>query len=1622
MKGSHYGAFAFICAMLFATSAFAANDELAEYQRRVKKAEVMGALGADMFGDSVNYYNGATSFAVTDIDIPGNNSLPVRVGRMFSASHSDDLAASGAFGDWEADIPHMKGTFATGYAWQVAGASPDSRCSSGGQVPVAVQYGGRTFTGNQYWGGNTLYVPGAGTQSILRPTQPTSLPKPADGLTKFYTSKFWQIRCGVSLANGTGEGFLALAPDGTKYTFDWMTTRNVEGLLINNGPGVPSPVLPRVDVRIYPTRIEDRFGNWVQYVWSGAQSASQLTQITSSDGRVIKLCYTSGRVSAAGVGVTDSCGAQTGSRLWTYEYAVSGSKLKRVALPDATTWVYRSSESVPLGSPDGLPSFKIIYDASSPIKGNCNRPGTWLGSTARTLVINHPGGATGVFGISAVRHGRTRVVNVCPANGVDEGNPYGWHSYGPPVNSDNFALNSKEIKGASLNSQVWTVAYALSAGCSELQGSCDPNAVPDLRDVETVTVTNPDSTRTKHTFGVRHWIDEGKLLLSEVLPPTGAALQSTRSTYLINSSYPSYGDTALNPVPTESFEYFAGYSDVEWPDDFAESRLVPLARTTITREISTYTKVVNSFDAFARPVGITRSNDIIGSPMRSEVVTYRDFTGAPGDALWVLGQAAQTCIAPVSGLATAVACQAAAGSVIASSQDFYAATALPWHTYAFGQLQGTSTYNADGTLATRTDATNNQTQVGNWKRGIPQALTFADNTTASAVVDDNGWIKSITDENGATFGYDYDVMGRLILVTYPTGDLQAWVPKVLTHQVLGASELGIPAGSWRTRITEANLQRSVYFDARFNPVLEEEKDTTTGIAHYTRREFDYEGKATYQSYPSATSAASAGVVITVDELGRPTKKQVRTNGTLGLVLEQVEYLAGNKRKVTDADFKATTITYQAFDTPGYDRPVKVEAPENQTTEILRDFLGKMNSVTQSGLGFTATRSFTYDSSQQLCSRNDPESKFTLFGYDAAGRVKWEFKGQNAGGCLASLPVPTGATEFIYDARGRASMIDHPGTADDVSYTYWDNGATRTVTNTTAVWTYTYNKRNLLETELALVDGLPFLLDPSYDTAGRLTSLLTPSGRSIAYSPDAWGRPTQAGSFATGVQYHPNGLVSGYGLGNGLAYTQTLNARLWPEIQQTMQGITKVQKFIYTYSDAGDVKVIVDDTDGADSATLDYDDLHRLETATGMWGTYTYGYDTLNNLKSRTGGAGDLTYTYEAVTNRLKTITGAQSRTFAYNDPRDPGWITADGIRSFTLNASGQITSAAGATYAYDGNGKRIKATQANGTIEYALYNAAGALVYTQRVALSPPAVTRTDYVMLAGKVIAKVENSGAADTTTYLHADLLGSPRKATYGSGPLVGQEQWREHYDPWGMKLNGVNEKIGYTGHPYDAETALTYMQARFYDPLVGRFLSTDPIYFSDQNPFTFNRYAYANNNPYRYTDPTGLASDDSNKQTPPDTKPGDCEGSRQSAACSGAGTAANDPSLHTSEAIAAKKANQAAGGGGSKAQGTAPAQEEQPQGRFENQTDMSKFVDDHKKAGLGYYVNYVDEIPIPKKGEDPSGAGTQTVIGIVDRNGNVIREGRFDSATGRLTGGGARLPEGPIPLSDWMESRGF
>lgn len=114
-------------------------------------------------------------------------------------------------------------------------------------------------------------------------------------------------------------------------------------------------------------------------------------------------------------------------------------------------------------------------------------------------------------------------------------------------------------------------------------------------------------------------------------------------------------------------------------------------------------------------------------------------------------------------------------------------------------------------------------------------------------------------------------------------------------------------------------------------------------------------------------------------------------------------------------------------------------------------------------------------------------------------------------------------------------------------------------------------------------------------------------------------------------------------------------------------------------------------------------------------------------------------------------------------------------------------------------------------------------------------------------------SSFAAEKVTYYHWDATGSPVAATDEQGNVV----WRKSYKPYGEETQTPTtptESRSFTGHVLDSDTGLLYTGARYYDPTIGRFMAIDPAPFTEKNIHSFNRYSYANNNPYRYVDPDG------------------------------------------------------------------------------------------------------------------------------------------------------------------------
>lgn len=107
-----------------------------------------------------------------------------------------------------------------------------------------------------------------------------------------------------------------------------------------------------------------------------------------------------------------------------------------------------------------------------------------------------------------------------------------------------------------------------------------------------------------------------------------------------------------------------------------------------------------------------------------------------------------------------------------------------------------------------------------------------------------------------------------------------------------------------------------------------------------------------------------------------------------------------------------------------------------------------------------------------------------------------------------------------------------------------------------------------------------------------------------------------------------------------------------------------------------------------------------------------------------------------------------------------------------------------------------------------------------------------------------------AQTVTYLHTDINGNVVAESDEDGNVIA----RYSFDPYGLPQTPISDGPGFTGHNMDGDSGLIYMQQRYYDPLVGRFLSVDPMGVDSSNAWNFNRYNYAANNPMSNRDPTG------------------------------------------------------------------------------------------------------------------------------------------------------------------------
>lgn len=653
---------------------------------------------------------------------------------------------------------------------------------------------------------------------------------------------------------------------------------------------------------------------------------------------------------------------------------------------------------------------------------------------------------------------------------------------------------------------------------------------------------------------------------------------------------------------------------------------------------------------------------------------------------------------------------------------------------------------------------------------------------------------------------------------------------------------------------------------------------------------------------------------------------------------------GNATSVTYLSGTSSSATYSATYDPTYSQVLSTTDPLAHSSTFTYDSLGTLTSM-QDPLGNGSA--FTYDNHGRVAKAADALGNATTFSY--------------VGGDLTGIRDPTGNTTTIFpdqlgrqlaviDAMGHSSRVQYDNAGHIVSkinaqgntasFTYDPNGNLVSVQDYLAHTTkYTYD---VADRQLTRTDPLQRTVTNTYDVGGNLVSSTDAKGLVTTRTLDGLGRPV----------YTSYGVVTA---GNNATYESRLTYQF--DAANRLTSIADTSAGTITHNFDG-LDRLIGETSPQGSIGYTYDVAGRRSTAQSLGGPLTqYTYDSANRLTGISQGTAQVAFAYDLVNrrstltlpngvlvqyaydqdSRVQSISYGPSGTsigtlgFVYdaagNQVEKNGTLAGTSLPvalgSVGYNAANELISADGATYAYDANGNmtaglggaqltwnaRNQLSAITGFMNSSFsYDALGRRI-AKTVGAGQPTSFQYDGVnriiettvtgtatILPGSTDEFFMRSDSAGVAVPL-TDALGSTVGLTDASGNLVTNYIY-EPYGTTGLTGANSNNSTQYTGRENDG-TGLYYYRARYYDPRMARFVSSDPLGFGGGD---LNLYRYVGNNPVSFVDPSGM--DKSGNGGPGNGGPGN-DGP-------GGGGSADDGSPDNPPASAPRKGVSVCGGG--------------------------------------------------------------------------------------------------------------
>ena len=670
---------------------------------------------------------------------------------------------------------------------------------------------------------------------------------------------------------------------------------------------------------------------------------------------------------------------------------------------------------------------------------------------------------------------------------------------------------------------------------------------------------------------------------------------------------------------------------------------------------------------------------------------------------------------------------------------------------------------------------------------------------------------------------------------------------------------------------------------------------------------------TYDGNHNVTRASN-GVIrqdYTYDSMGNVTGTSLKADSGSGSALtSSATYTNGGNllASATDARGNSTAYAYTTNQNKAAGVPSAVTDAKNVTKYQNYDF--STGRMTGQGIDGVADVSYTYDEHGQLeeLARSghygsEAMSQSYGFTYDTFGNILSTTVGDRTlasytyaqkNGLLSRMTYGNGDyINYAYDRLGRTTEkeIVSGSSTRKINYVYNGDGQLHSVKDGSTAYGYTYDTLGrLVGTTLKNGTTLTQQSWRQFDDNNRLTGLNI-SIRGISSNLresstyNTQGVVTRQDMFSgeyIDLTYDSLSRLSrrdiAYALLEDFSYAPGVSANTTTALISEIQHKNKLDgavlgSYQYTYDALGNISAVT--RSGFGTTTYAYDTLNQLTSATTVSSSgtkqYSYTYDTFGNLRTASDDSTTHSYTYGDAEWR-DLLTAYDGHAITYDAIGNP--LTYHDGTSFVWKNGRQLTSltrsGANTTYQYDLNGLRTRKSYPG--------------VYT-------------DYFWQDGRLIAEVVHLASANYRGEAHVfsyDESGAPIGIRIGStdyyygrnaqGDIEELYEWKVtpggdeyaelvatyEYDPWGKLLAvkdadgnaitssghaAIKNPLRYRGYYYDIDSGFYYLQSRYYDPQIGRFINADEqIPTNDLSSLSL--FAYCGNNPVNRLDPKGDA----------------------------------------------------------------------------------------------------------------------------------------------------------------------